>query len=52
MAGAIRALTPMVLSPLRTNAISAVPYATMMALIVGKDNPCVFTFLSFCFELK
>ena len=38
MASAIRALTRMLLTPARPNAISAVPYATKMALIVGKNK--------------
>lgn len=39
MTPAIRALTPMIFPPARTNAISVVPYATMMALNADYDNP-------------
>ena len=39
MATANRALTCMVFPQARTNAISVVTYATMMALIVIKNNP-------------
>ena len=41
MATAIRALSPLLIPPLKTNAISVVTYATWMVLIVGKNNPCI-----------